>query len=53
MRSSKRMVDGKDGRNSSILCISYQSLTVEERHERGMSEVLIGRHRQIDRVLLR
>ena len=36
MRSSKRMVDEQDGRISSILCISHQSLTVEEEHERGI-----------------
>ena len=36
MRSSKRMVDEKDGRIASVLCISYQSLTVEGRHKRGL-----------------
>lgn len=36
MKSSKRMVDEKDDRIASILCILYQSLTVEERHERGI-----------------
>ena len=30
------MVDEKDGRSDSVLCISYQSLTVAARHKRGV-----------------
>ena len=39
MRSSKRAVDEKDGRNSRVLCISHQRLIVEERHGRGIDWV--------------